>query len=479
MEIPLVSNWETIYKPGTAQVYASGHANRAVIDKTMDELHDRGRVEWTRHHTPLSFPVFVIWKIDSDSNRKARMVVDIRVLNSITVPDAYPIPLQSDILTLLQGCNYISVVDCNKFFYQWWIRGDHRYHITICSHRGQKTFKVPIMGFRNSSAYVQRMINNILRPQHPFSYAYVDDIIIFSKTLEKYQQHLPEVFSALDDQNIALSSKKSCIGFRSVKLLGQKVDVLGLAIAEDKLKAIAHFKFLKTLAQLETYLGLTGYLRRYIPYSAQLSDPLQRRKTKLGKQLEKSGKARKREAAKTKVIEPTAEEPESFKILQKRFAQENLFHHFERNRQLYIDVDASMEHRVGVVIYHMKNEEDKGPKSIEPILFLSRMLNDAETRYWPTEMETVGPVWAVRKLRQLIEASSKPTIVYKDHRSIIGLAKQISLNSVSVKKLNLRHIRVSEYLRHFTLDVCYKHSPLNIIPDALSWLATLHPDSID
>lgn len=137
------------------------------------------------------------------------------------------------------------------------------------------------MGFRNSPAYVQRMIDNILREQRKFARAYVDDIVIFSKTFEDHMRHLEEVFTQLEKFDIVLSPKKSFIGYPSIQLLGQKVDALGMATDEDKLKAIAQLKFPKTLHQLEHHLGPMGCLRQYIPRYAYVVAPLQDRKTQL------------------------------------------------------------------------------------------------------------------------------------------------------------------------------------------------------
>ena len=77
--------------------------------------------------------------------------------------------------------------------------------------------------------------------------------------------------------------------------------------------------------------------------------------------------------------------------------------------------------------------------SVEPILFLSRMLSGAETRYWPTELETAGCVWVIRKIWHLIESSLKPpAIIFMDHSAIPGLAKQSDITTtVSVEWLNL------------------------------------------
>ena len=79
------------------------------MDSTFDALHAQERLRWTTENTPFSYPVFVVWKT-VNAERKGRVVVDIRGLNQLVVPDAYPLPLQADIIAAVKGSSYISVV---------------------------------------------------------------------------------------------------------------------------------------------------------------------------------------------------------------------------------------------------------------------------------------------------------------------------------------------------------------------------------
>ena len=214
MEIPLVDGWEKIYKPGQARVYASGARDRELIDETFNKLQEQGRLEWTKQRTEFSFPCFVVWKNAPPGVKpKGRVVVDVRALNKITIPDAYPIPVQTDILADLAGCGYISTVDCASFFYQFGVKKPHRYRLTVASHRGQETFNCALMGYRNSPSHAQRCIDRILRGHRGYARAYIDDIVIFSKTHEEHLKHLRAVFTELTDFNVCLSPKKSFLGY--------------------------------------------------------------------------------------------------------------------------------------------------------------------------------------------------------------------------------------------------------------------------
>ena len=76
---------------------------------------------------------------------------------------------------------------------------------------------------------------------------------------------------------------------------------------------------------------------------------------------------------------------------------------------------GEQERGIGGYLYHVVDSNEPfdpdtprkhpGPKAIQPILFLSCDLIDAETRYWPTELEVAGLVWMIKKVRHLVEAS--------------------------------------------------------------------------
>ena len=126
-------------------------------------MHKQSRLQYTTDPTPFSFPVFVVFKSDHQGKRKGRAVVDIHRLNKLVLLDSYPLPLQSKIIANVQGCTNLAVLDVASFFYQWRLYSDHRFMFTVITHRGQETFQVPIMGYINSVAYIQREIDNILR----------------------------------------------------------------------------------------------------------------------------------------------------------------------------------------------------------------------------------------------------------------------------------------------------------------------------
>ena len=480
MRISLRHDWQTKVS-GKAKVYPLGVQDREVVDKTFDEMHRQGRLDWTKEQTPFSYPVFVVWKTLADGSRKGRAVVDIRGLNSLIVPDAYPVPLQAEIIGSLVGCSHISVLDASSFFYQWRVHPKDRHMLTIVTHRGQETFNVPVMGCMNSIAYVQRQIDKILRPvKH--ARAYIDDVVTGATSFRQHLKDLRELFQLFVDYNISISPTKTYLGYPDVNLLGQRVNSLGLTSSEEKLRAISRLRYPKTLGALEHYLGLTGYLRQYVHFYAQLAKPLQELKTTLLKESPSiAGRPRKKYSSTKLLPPPVPAELASFEELQKAMSRPSMLVHFDAAKTLWIDLDASKEFGFGAVVFHVKDEstqEGKWPtrNTMQPILFLSRLLTSAERNYWPTELEIAGFVWVIKKVRHMVESSKNPTRVQTDHSAILDIFKQSCIvSTTSTMRMNVRLVRASQFLRQFRLEVTHKPGKEHILPDALSRLASCCP----
>ena len=137
------------------KTYFLGPVDRQMVDDIFDKLHAQKRMEFISQPTFHGYPVFVVWRTIR-KKRKRRVVINIRGFNKITVTDFYLMPLQSEIIFTITGCQYISVFDATGFFYQWLVRVIDRHKFTVVSHRSQKQFNVIIMGFKISPPYVKK-----------------------------------------------------------------------------------------------------------------------------------------------------------------------------------------------------------------------------------------------------------------------------------------------------------------------------------
>ena len=210
------------------------------------------------------------------------------------------------------------------------------------------------MGYKNLPTYTQGQIDRILQPHQRYSRAYIDDIVIFLKLLEEHLRHLQNVFQELTAMQMILLPKKSFLAYSSIRFLGQRVDAVSMATAEAKLAAIMQLAFLCSHMDLKVYLRLTGYLRQYITYYAQVARPLQNCKTFWNWSVNVGGNARQKVVARTYISTPTNQELNAFHHLQQFFLQPLILSHYNLSCQLYINLHASKAFGFGAMVYHSK-----------------------------------------------------------------------------------------------------------------------------
>ena len=183
-------------------------------------------------------------------------------------------PLQSNIIFTITGCQYISVFDAADFFHQWLLCLIDRHIFIVVSHRNQEQFNVAVIGFKNLPFYVQKKIDVILRVHRKKKRIYVDDIVVFNHILEKHISYLHSVFQLFDSYGISLFIKKPFLNYTTVVLLGQKIDIFDFIISGENLETISKLNFFYIFKNLETYLTLTGWLRGFVPWYTQKADVL-------------------------------------------------------------------------------------------------------------------------------------------------------------------------------------------------------------
>ena len=149
-----------------------------------------------RSNSPWSFPVVIVDKKDGSK----RFCVDFRKLNQITKPNSYPLPLIDAILALLGKAKYFTSLDLKSGYWQVLMDEKDKEKTAFACHRGLFEFNVMPFGLSNAPAVFQEL--------NHFSTAYLDDILIYSETLEEHLFHLQSVFDRLRQHDLRLKLKK-------------------------------------------------------------------------------------------------------------------------------------------------------------------------------------------------------------------------------------------------------------------------------
>ena len=254
--------------PIAVPMYGSSPEKRKVMDEQIDKWFEQGVIEPSI--SPWSAPVVIAYR-----NGKPRFCVDYRKLNAVTIPDEFPIPRQSEILSSLSGAQVLSSLDALSGFTQLELDPDDIEKTAFRTHRGLFQFRRMPFGLRNGPSIFQRVMQGILAPYlWIFCLVYIDDIVIYSKSYEEHITHLDKVLAAIERAGITLSPTKCHLFYGSILLLGHKVSRLGLSTHEEKVRAIMELERPKKLSDLQTFLGMVVYFSAFIPYYASICAPL-------------------------------------------------------------------------------------------------------------------------------------------------------------------------------------------------------------
>lgn len=106
---------------------------------------------------------------------------------------------------------------------------------------------------------------------------YIDDILVFSSTIDEHFVHLQEVFDRLDQANLRLKPEKCTFVAKHVKYLGHVITKDGIEVDEEKTAAVSNFPRTKNVHDVRSFLGLCNYYKRFIRSYGEITAPLNKR----------------------------------------------------------------------------------------------------------------------------------------------------------------------------------------------------------
>jgi hypothetical protein len=156
-----------------------------------------------------------------------RFCIDYRKLNSITIPDAYPLPRIDEIIDRLYGAKFFSKMDLRSGFWQIKMNEDDIEKTAFTSPLGLYEFVVMPFGLKNAPASFQRAMDTVLGSSKCCA-AYIDDILVWGNTKEEHLENLSEVLKRLEAYNVKLKKEKCVFEVQSVDFLGHNISDKGI-----------------------------------------------------------------------------------------------------------------------------------------------------------------------------------------------------------------------------------------------------------
>ncbi|GBG73732.1 hypothetical protein CBR_g17072 [Chara braunii] len=175
------------------------------------------------------------------------------------------------------GCKVFSKIDLKSGYHQIEVDPADQHKTAFKTHDGLYEFTVMPFGLTNAPATFQSLMDKILREQiGRFVVVYLDDILIFSKSMEEHLKHLEEVLTILKKTQLLLNLEKSEFGRDSVIYLGHRLSAAGLEPEATKVEVIRNWPQPANIRELRSFLGLTSYYRKFVPRFSIIARPLSR-----------------------------------------------------------------------------------------------------------------------------------------------------------------------------------------------------------
>lgn len=399
----------------------------------IDDLLKNGFIQVSS--SPWAAPVLFARKKDGT----LRLCTDYRALNAVTVKNRYPIPRVDEILDSLHGAKIFSKIDLRQGYYQIRIKEEDVPKTAFNTHFGHYEYKVMPFGLSNAPATFMHLMHSIFRDiLSKYVTIYLDDILVYSQSLEEHAKHLHEVLRRLKENELYAKLSKCSFCVSTVEFLGHLVTPNGIAVDPAKVKAVTLIKRPTKLSEVQSFLGLVGYYRRFIPNFSLLAQPL----TNLTK--------------KDTIFSWSNTEDTSFEALKSKLTSAPVLKLPDFNKPFVVTTDASAIAVAGVL-------SQEYPDGLHPICFESHKLNSAEGNYPTHELEAYAIVYCFKQWRCYLEGSK--TTVQTDHAALRFLMTQ--------KNLSRRLTRWVEFLQQFDITICYKPGNENGAADALSRLFSI------
>uniref|UniRef100_A0A3B3XY23 Gypsy retrotransposon integrase-like protein 1 n=1 Tax=Poecilia mexicana TaxID=48701 RepID=A0A3B3XY23_9TELE len=394
--------------------------------------------------SPYASPIVLVRKKDGSIR-----MCDYRQLNSKTRKDSFPLPRIEESLDALSGARWFSTLDLASGYNQVPVVEADRPKTAFCTPFGLFEWNRVPFGLCNAPSTFKRLMQRIFGDQQCQSVLlYLDDIVVFSSSVDQHLERLKVVLDRLLQQGLKAKLSKCSFFQKEVRYLGHVISGEGVATDPSKVEVVANWPTPTKASELRSFLGFASYYRRFVEGFAKLAAPLHRAVTQCA-----GAKAGKKSDCGLAACW-TDECQKSFEILKAKLTTTPVLAYADFTQPFILEVDAS-HGGLGAVLSQMQGGK------VRPIAYASRGLRPTErnmANYSSMKLEFLALKWAMTdKFREYLLGNK--CIVYTDNNP---------LSHLSTAKLAATEQRWAAQLASFNFEIKYRSGRSNANADALS-----------
>lgn len=259
-------------KAVNCKIYPLSHTEQGELTKFLEENLQSGRIRPSK--SPMASAFFFIKKKDGS----LRPVQDYRKLNDMMIKNRYPLPLISELVNKLRGAKIFTKLDIRWGYNNIRIKEGDEWKAAFRTNRGLFKPLVMFFGLTNSPATFQTMMNDILREliNEGKVIVYLDDILIFTDSLEEHRTIVKRVLDILEKNQLYLKPQKCEFEREEIEYLGVIIGHNSMRMDPVKIRGIMEWPEPKNLKQTQAFLGFTNFYRRFVRGYSEVAKPLTR-----------------------------------------------------------------------------------------------------------------------------------------------------------------------------------------------------------
>ena len=436
-EVPVQRNYNSIPRP--------------LISEVKNHVEDLLNRKWiSRSQSSWSSPVVIVRK----KNGEIRLCCDFRALNKKTVQDKHPLPRVQETLDSLGGSQWFTVLDQSRAYYQGFIAEEDRHKTAFVSPWGlYEWVRIPF-GLTNAPAKFQRYMEETVADfRDKFALPYLDDVIVYSKSLTEHLGHISQVLQRMKERGLKLNLSKCKFFQPSVKFLGRVVTKDGYRMDDDSIAAAKGLKEVqpKNVSDVRHIMGLLGYHRRNVQDFSRRAKPITNLLLTKGRTTASGAKISEKKMA----VDWTNECQIALDSLIEAVTTAPIMAYPDFSEEFILHTDASLL-GLGCILY--QKQEGK----MRVIAYGSRTLNKAEANYHPSKLEFLALKWAVtEKFREYLG--------YADHFRAFTDNNPL-VYCMETKKMTAYSSRWISELSEFNFTIKYRPGKVNTDADCFSRL---------
>ena len=347
----------------------------------------------------------------------------------------------------LGGATIFSTIDLHSGYYHIGLTRESRAKSAFVVPMGKWQFKRTPFGLSQAPAYFQLLIDKVLMGCSSFVMAYLDDIIIFSKTEEEYLQHLEEIFVRLRKFGLKMKREKCSFFKKHIQYLGHLVSEKGFEPLPEKLESIRKMPAPRTVKEVKQFLGLIGYYRKFVPRFVDISRPL----TKLTRH--------------NVTFEWTDQCAKEFNHLRELLMEYPILRYPNPTQGYILYTDASGIGWSGVLT--QEHLDKKGKAKNHPICYVSGQFRGSQLNWAALTKEAYVIYMSVRRLSFYVMDAE--VTIRSDHLPLKKFLNKQTMNS----KVNNWAVE----LEQFRLHLEWIPGSRNLLANSLSRLLDIVPDA--